>query len=210
MIQIENLSKCYGKQQVLNDDGVDTSLGGHKPFMENFNADNNGDLVMVKPYAFYTGMGLYSDKYAKVEDFPVGAKIAVMNAAMNMDRGMKILRDAGPITLDAATKGTCTTLNVADNPKKIELIDMDQIQTVRALQDLDGAAVFFSHMKNAGRDCRTFILEDKNSVNYPSSFVVKKGNGETPWAKPLEEGLRSGPVRKFIEEKYTGVFTFYD
>lgn len=194
--------------RAVNDGGVEAGLGVHKKFMEKFNADNNGDLVMVTPYAYYGGMGLYSDKFKSVEEFPEGAKIAIMNDAMNMDRAMRILEDAGLITL-ASKDGVYTTLDVVGNPKNIELIDMDQIQTVRALQDLDAAVVFFSHMNNAGRDCRTYIIKDKIASEYPSAIVVKKGSEETEWAKTLEEGLRSEPVRKYIEETYVGVYEFY-
>lgn len=195
--------------RVLNDGGVQASLGVHKPFMEKFNAENNGDLVMVEPYAYYGGMGLFSNKYKTVAEIPDKARIAVMSDAMNMDRALRILRDAGLITLQDRS-GILTTLDVADNPKKLELIEMDQTQTVRALSELDGAVVFFSHMTNAGLDCRTALFNDRNSKNYPSAIVVKSGSENTPWAKALEEALRSEPVKKYIQEKYVGAYEFYD
>jgi D-methionine transport system substrate-binding protein len=195
--------------RATNDGGVDASLGVHKPFMEKFNADNKGDLVMLEPYAYYAGMGLFSSKYKKKEEIPQGAKIAIMNDSMNMDRALKILRDAGFITLKEQAS-VYTTLDIEGNPSKIDLIDMDQIQTVRALSELDAAVVFFTHMLNAGLDCRDYLFSDQNSNLYPMAIVVKRGFSETSWAKELEEGLRSQAVREFMSEKYPGVYEFYE
>lgn len=195
--------------RALNDGSVDASLGVHKPFMEKFNAENKGDLVMVTPYAYYAGMGLFSQKHKTLADIPDKARIAIMNDVMNMDRALRILQDAGLLKLKQ-TDGVITILDIAENPKKLELIEMDQIQTVRALSELDGAVVFFTHMVNAGLDCRTALFNDLNSKNYPMAMVVKSASEDAPWAKALEEALRSEPVKQYMREKYAGAYDFYD
>lgn len=196
--------------RLTNDKGLDASLGVHMPFMEKFNQDNKGELVMVKPYAFYSGMGFFSDRYATVDAIPQSARIGIMNDAMNMDRGLKILQDAGLIKLDPAKKGSYTTLDVTENPKNLQFIDMDQIQTVRSLADLDGAIVFFTHMVNAGRDCSSYLVRDREAENYPSAFVVRKENENAPWALDLEKTLRTPEMQAFIAKSYPGVYTFYE
>jgi D-methionine transport system substrate-binding protein len=194
----------------VNDHSVDAGLGVHKAFMEKFSNDNKGDLVMVKPYAFYVGIGLYSDRYKSIADFPVGAKIAIMNDAMNMSRGLKMMEDEGCNKLDKNKNSGYTTLDIVENPKKFEFIDMDQTQTVRALQDLDAAIVFFTHMRNAQRDCRAYLALDAASADFPMGFVVNLPNENAPWAKALATGLRTAEMRKFVEDKYQGVFIFFD
>lgn len=70
--------------EACNSEEVDISLGQHKKFIENYNSSKNADLVMVKPYGYYTGIGLYSLKYKSIDEIPQNAKIAIMNYAMNM------------------------------------------------------------------------------------------------------------------------------
>lgn len=195
--------------RAVQDGSIDAGLGVHSKFMEKFNQENKGSLVMVKPYPFTTGIGLYSNKFKRLDEFPQGTQIAIMSDAMNMDRGLRMLRDAGLITLDPSKKDGFTLLDIKENPRKVAFIDMDQTQTMRSLQDLDGAIIFFGHVKNAGRDPKSFILRDTDAELYPMGIVVKSGNESTPWANALAETLLSAPVREGIAKKFEAVFEYY-
>ena len=194
----------------INDGSVDAGMAVHKAFMEKFNRENNGDLVMVQPYTYYTGIGLYSQKYKSLDEIPQKARISIMNDAMNMDKGLRMLEDAGLITLDKSKSGQYTILDIKENPKNIEIIEMDQAQTVKSLSELDGAVVFFTHMRNAGKDYTTYLFRDQDAKDYPIALVVKKGNENAPWAIALAESLRSEEAAKVIKEYFGGVFTIYE
>ena len=194
----------------VNDGSVDAAMAVHKPFMEKFNKENNGDLVMVQPYTYYTGIGLYSQKYKSLDEIPQKARISIMNDAMNMDKGLRMLEDAELITLDKSKSGQYTILDIKENPKNIEIIEMDQAQTVKSLEELDGAVVFFTHMRNAGKDHTAYLFRDQDAKDYPIALVVKKGNENAPWAKALAESLRSEEATKVINEHFGGVFTVYE
>ncbi|WP_291569341.1 MetQ/NlpA family ABC transporter substrate-binding protein [Clostridium sp. UBA4548] len=193
-----------------NDGQVDISMGQHKKFMETFNKGQNENLNMVEPYGYYTGIGLYSEKYKSVEEFPNGAKIAIMNDAMNMDIGMRVLQDAGLIELEKNHTGSYTITDVTKNPKNIQIIDMEQAQTVRSLQDMDGALVFFTHMFNAKKDPSKYLVRDKQSVDYPISPIVKAENKDKQWAIDFAKALKVKSVRDEIDAKFPGVFTHYE
>ena len=75
-----------------NDGSVDGVFVVHKAFMDSFNQANSADLVMLEPYVYTSGMGLFSEKYDSVDAIPDGATIAIPNDAMNMDRALRILR----------------------------------------------------------------------------------------------------------------------
>ena len=192
-----------------NDGSVDAVMVVHRPFMESFNEANKGDLVMVKPYLYAVGMGLYSEKYKNVSELPNGATIALMNDAMNMDRALRILSDAGLITLkDNAVKAT--VLDIAQNPRNFKFKDMDQTQTVRALPDVDASISFFSHMKNANKDFKSYLVRDKHPENYPQGVVVKAGNAEAKWVTDLVGAFRDEKVRKFAQEHYGGLYEYFN
>ncbi|MDR3589357.1 MAG: MetQ/NlpA family ABC transporter substrate-binding protein [Negativicutes bacterium] len=190
-----------------NDGSVDCVLVVHKPFMESFNQANKGDLVMLKPYLYAVGMGLYSEKYKSIDQIPDGATIAIMNDAMNMDRGLRILSDAGLITLkDNIDKASL--LDIAKNSHNFKFRDMDQTQTVRSLADVDASIAFFSHMRNAKKDFRSYLIRDKHPENYPQGVVVKTKNADAPWAADLVSAFRSEKVRKFAEDYYGGLYEY--
>lgn len=199
-----------GVLKSVNDGSVDAAMAVHKPFMEKFNKENNGDLVMVEPYTYYTGIGLYSEKYTSLEELPQKARISIMNDAMNMDKGLRMLEDAGLITLDKGKEELYTILDIKDNPKNIEIIEMDQAQTVKTLDELDAGIVFFTHMRNAEKDYNSYLFRDQDAKDYPIALVVKKGNENKPWAKALAESLKSKEAVKVINEYFGGVFTIYE
>lgn len=190
-----------------NDGSVDAVLVVHKPFMESFNQANKGDLVMVQPYLYTVGMGLYSEKYKSVDQLPNGATIAIMNDAMNMDRALRILSDAGLITLKDKTD-KASVLDIATNPRNFKFRDMDQTQTVRSLADVDASAAFFSHMRNANKDFKSFLIRDKHPENYPQGVVVKGKNADAPWVADLVGAFRSDKIRQFTQEHYGGLYEY--
>lgn len=190
-----------------NDGSVDAVLVVHKPFMESFNQANKGDLVMVQPYLYTVGMGLYSEKYKSIDQLPNGATIAIMNDAMNMDRALRILSDAGLITLKDKTD-KASVLDIAQNPRNFKFRDMDQTQTVRSLADVDASAAFFSHMRNANKDFKSFLIRDKHPENYPQGVVVKGKNADAPWVADLVGAFRSDKIRQFTQEHYGGLYEY--
>ncbi|AWH87345.1 MetQ/NlpA family ABC transporter substrate-binding protein [Limnobaculum parvum] len=196
--------------KAVNDGSVNAGLGVHSKFMESFNQKNNGKLAMVKPYPFTTGIGLYSDRYKSLDALPDHAKIAIMNDAMNMDRGLRMMQSAGLIELDNSKNTNYSLLDIKKNPKNFEFIDMDQTQTVRSLQDVDAAIVFFTHMRNANKDFRAYLIRDKNANEFPMGLVVLQDNANQPWANTLAEALRSDSVRKGITKNFDGVFEYLD
>ncbi len=192
-----------------NDGSVDSLFLVHKPFMENFNKSNEGDLVMLEPHIFAVGMGLFSEKYSSIGEMPDGASIAIMNDSMNMDRALRIFSDAKLLTLKEGVD-KYTLLDIVENPHNFNFVEMDQTQTVRSLQDMDGAVAFFSHMKNADKDFNSYLIRDQHPENYPQGVIVKVKNKDAKWAEDLVESLRSDEIRKFSDEYYGGLYEYID
>lgn len=194
--------------EACNSGEVDMALGQHIKFVKSFNENNSGDLDMAKPYGYYTGIGLYSEKFDSIEDIPDNAEIAIMNDAMNMDIALSILQENNLIKLDDKVD-TYTVADIVENPKNLKIVDMDQAQTVTALEDMDAACVFFTHMANAGKDPASYIARDSQLINYPMGVIVKEENVESDWAVDFAKGFKNENVQNEINEAFPGVFTFY-
>lgn len=187
---------------------VDVSLGQQKKFVQSFNDSNNADLKMVKPYGLYTGIGLYSEKYKSIDEIPEGSQIAVMNDATNEDVSLKILESAGLIELSKEVE-YATVADITKNPKNLEIIEMEQAQTVTALEDMAAACCWFTHMSASGKDPSSYIVRDNVMVNYPMGVFTKEENAEKDWAVEMAKCFRDPEVQEKIKEEFPNIFEFY-
>lgn len=195
-------------EAVANGD-IDISLGQHKVFVDNFSKTKGPTIQVVKPYGYYTGIGLYSEKYGNIEEIPEGATIAIMNDSMNMNVGLRILEEAGFIKIKEGIE-SATIADIEENYKHIKIIDMEQQQTVSSLKDVDAATVFFTHMSNAGLDPTSYLVRDNVMINYPMGPIVKEENAEEAWAVDYAKCFKIEEVQEEINEKLPGVFEFYE
>lgn len=189
-------------------DEIDIAIGQHKKFVQSFDESNDADLDMVKPYGMYTGIGLYSEKYQSAGEFPKGAQIAVMNDAMNEDIALRILEDEGLIEIADGVE-LATVADITENPKNLEIVEMDQAQTVISLEDMAGACVFFTHMSAAEKDPADYIARDKVMINYPMGAIARAADIEADWAVAFAQCFRDEEVQQEIAEAYPDVFEFY-
>lgn len=196
--------------QAVNDGNADASFAQHLPFVNSFNEQKKGDLAMVKPYVYYTGIGLYSEKYDSIDDLPDGAQIAIMNDAMNRDNSLLMMQDAGLIKLTDKKKSGFTALDIVKNPKKLKFVETEQAQTVRSLKDLDAATCFFTFMFNSGKDYKNYLIRDQHAKDFPISLIVKKEDKNKKWAKDIDQALMTKESKAAINKHFKGVFTFYE
>lgn len=187
---------------------VDISLGQQKKFVESYNANNGANLAMVKPYGLFTGIGLYSEKYESVDDIPEGSQIAVMNDASNEDVSLKILEGAGLIKL-ADDVEFATVADITENPKNLEIIEMEQAQTVTALEDMAAACCWFTHMSASGKDPSSYLVRDDVMINYPMGVIANAEDATSDWAVAMAECFRDPEVQAKINEVFPEVFEFY-
>lgn len=196
--------------QAVQDGNVDASFAQHEPFMKSFNEQKGGALAMMKPHIYYTGIGLYSTKYDKIDELPEGAQIAIMNDAMNRDNSLLMMQDAGLIKLSTEKKSGYTALDIVDNPKNFEFVEIEQAQTVRSLEDLDAATCFFTFMFNSGENYKDYLIRDQHAKDFPISLIVKDKNKDTDWAKAINASFTTKESKKGINDHFKGVFTFYE
>lgn len=165
---------------------------------------------MMTPHVYYTGIGLYSTKHDKIDQLPDGAQIAIMNDAMNRDNSLLMMQDAGLIKLTDEKKSGFTALDIVENPKNFNFVEIEQAQTVRSLEDLDAATCFFTFMFNSGENYKDYLIRDQHATDFPISLIVKEENKDKAWAKDINNAFLTKESKKGINDHFKGVFTFYD
>ena len=192
----------------VEDGELDANYFQHRKYLADFNEENDTHLVEVVP-VHYEPFGIYAGKTKSLEELADGAKIAVPNDGTNEGRALLLLEAQGLIKLKENVGFTATKLDIVENPKNLEIQELDAAQLVRALGDVDLAVINGNYAiqggLNAGKDA--LAVEDKDSEatqTYANVLAVKEGHEKDAGILALAKALQSEEVKKFIEENYDG------
>ena len=156
----------------------------------------------------YEPFGIYAGKTASLEELPDGAQVAVPNDATNEARALLLLQAAGVLTLNEDAGVAATRQDIVDNPKNIDIIEMEAAQLPRSLQDVDLAVINGNYAIPAGlKVSDALAVEDSNSVGattYGNVIAVQNGHENDEKIQALVNALKSDEVTQFIEENYEG------
>ena len=94
---------------------------------------------------------------------------------------------------------------MADNPKKIKLVELDAAQLPRALGDLDAASINTDYALKAGLSPTkdAIGIEDLKGP-YSNLIAVRAKDRDKAWVRKLVAACESEDVRKFIDTQVKG------
>ena len=136
---------------------LDANFFQHEPYMNDFNENNGTHLVSVAA-VHYEPFGLYAGKTKAIADLADGATIAVPNDGSNEARALYLLQQEGLITLKADAGFTATVLDIAENPKNLNIVEVAAAQLPRSLEDVDMAVINGNYAIQAGLNASTDAL----------------------------------------------------
>jgi D-methionine transport system substrate-binding protein len=187
---------------------VDANYFAHVPYLDDFNKQNGTHLVSVGAI-HYEPFGLYPGKTKAVADLKDGAQIAVPNDATNEARALLLLADQGLIKLKDGAGLTATKMDITDNPKNLDIVEMEAAQLPRTLSSVDMAVINGNYAVEAGLSVGkdAVATEDAKSEaaqTYANVVAVKEGNEKNPAVLALVAALQSEAVRTYINDTYDG------
>ena len=100
----------------LNTGDLDANYFQHQPYLDQFNADNDMDLVALGA-VHYEPMGIFAGNSSDLASLPDGAKVGVPNDATNEARALLLLESNGLITLKEDAGVVATKLDIVENPR---------------------------------------------------------------------------------------------
>lgn len=194
--QIPNRSLASGE--------VDANFFQHLPFLQaqiqqfHYPIMNFGS-VEIEP------LGLYSRKIQDTSELEMGAKIAIPSDPTNEARALQLLAADGIIALDTPSNTHVTVINIVDNPKKIQFIEIEGPMLARSLDEVDAAIINTNYALQAKMSPLkdAIILEDRRSP-YVNILAIRRGDENREDLKALKKALTSDKMRKFIFDKYQG------
>ena len=186
---------------------LDANYFQHITYMNTFNADNGTHLVSAAAI-HYEPFGLYAGKTDSLDALADGAQIAIPNDATNGGRALLLLQEQGLITLAEDSGLEPTVQDIVDNPKNLEIVELEARLLPTTLEDVDMAVINGNYAIDAGLKIADALAVEANDGTaaeaYANVVAVKEGNEDSEAIQALVKALESEEVRAFIEETYQG------
>jgi len=195
----------YVQPNVALDEGeIDANFFQHQPYLDEFNEQRGTSLVSVVP-VHIEPLGIYSNDIESLDDIEDGAQIAIPNDVTNAGRALKLLEANGLLTMDEDVDNP-SVRDITDNPKVLEIVELEAAQLPRSLEDVDLAVINGNYALEAGLKPAedALALESGEDNPYANFLVVREGDEDEPAVQLLAELLQTDEVRTFIEESYEG------
>ena len=182
---------------------VDANFFQHVPYMEEFNRNNNAELVPVVPI-YFANYGVYSKEYKSMEELPQDSVIAIANDVSNIDRSLALLAQHKVITLKEKTGVYYTEADVIENPKNYKFETVDLLMLARMYDDADAVIMTPAYAKPLGLTPKSdALLTEGVESDFAITLVARKDNADSDPIQKLAKAMTSPEVRKFLEENYS-------
>lgn len=186
---------------------LDANYIQHLPYLEDFNKENGTHIVSVADI-HYEPFGIYAGKSDTLKDLKDGAVIAIPNDTTNEARALLLLQDQGLIKLKENAGLTATVKDIEENPKNLDIKELEAAQVPKALPDVDVAAINTNYALEAGLKLSDALAAEKAdslaAKTYANIIAVKEGNEQEAKIKALIDAVKSEKVKKFINDEYEG------
>lgn len=183
---------------------IDANAFQHGPYLEN-QIQAHGYKIVVAGYTAVWPIGLYSKKFASIGEIPEGAVIGVPNDPSNEGRALLVLQDQGIIKLKEGTGILGTIADIAENPKNVEIKELDAGIVGRSIEDLDAAVVNTDWALKSGLSAENRIAQEKIADNpYRNFIAVREGDLNAPWVKTLVSAYQNDTVKAEFDRVYKG------
>ena len=135
-------------------------------------------------------------------------QIAVPNDTTNEARALLLLQDNGIIKLADGAGITATKADIAENPKNLDIVELEANQLPVRLADVDMAVINGNYAIDAGLKVADAVAieaaDGEAATAYVNVLAVKEGNEDDPAIQALVEALHSDTVRDYINNTYSG------
>ena len=159
-----------------------------------------------------TALNLYSKKISSIDELKEGDKVAVPNDAINERRALSVLQAAGLIKFDD-TGDSVTKSSITENPKKIEIVEVDASQTASLLPDVAAALVNGGYSRDAGlKKSDVIFADDINAYDpdvihgYINVIVARTEDKDNELYKEIVKAYQTDRTKQLYQTDFEGIY----
>lgn len=191
----------------LESGDLDANFFQHQPYLDLFNQEHDTDLVSIASVHFEP-MSIYAGTVTDLADIPEGTKVGIPNDGTNGGRALLLLEANGLIKVDPEAGFAATKLDITENPKNLEIIDMEAAQLPLSLGDLGFAVINTNYaLQNDLSPSDALAAETADSLageTYANVVAVRAGDEGRAELVKLAEVLEGADVAAYITDTYHG------
>lgn len=207
-LQIQEYTDYVIPNRALDEGDLDANYFQHQQYLDNFNQQNGTDLVSAGAI-HYEPFGVYAGTTTDLAQLPDGATVFVPNDITNEARALLLLQDEGLLTLKEDAGLEATPLDIVDNPKNLDIVELEAAQIPRSLSDCAIAIINGNYAIEAGlKVSEALAAESADSMavqtTYKNVIAVRSGDENSDKIKALVEVLKSPEITEYIESTYDG------
>ena len=176
-----------------------------------FNKQTTTSKLAALGTTYIEPLGIYSDQYKKVDEIPDGATIAIARDNADAARGLRLLANAGLITLKSDFSALSGVSDIADNPHHFDFKEIDDTTGVSLLKnDKSVAAVLISNSVSQAGGLN--VLKDSiyhESINTSTKdniniLATRQSQANNKTYKKLVKLYHNASQQKWVTDKYHG------
>lgn len=192
----------------LDKGDIDVNAFQHRPYLEQQIKDRNYKLVAVGKTFIYP-IAAYSKKIKSVEQLADGAQIAIPNDPTNLGRSLLLLQKQGLIKVSNSAGLQPTVLDITENPKKLNFIELEAPQLPRSLDDPKIVLAIINTTWASSAEPKLtpakdgLFVEDKNSP-YVNLIVSRIDNKDNENVKKFVKAYQSSEVAEAANKIFDG------
>ena len=206
-LDIVEFNDYIAPNTAVEDGSLDANYFQHITYMNSFNESDGTHLVSVGN-VHYEPFGLYAGKTKSIDELADGAQIAVPNDTTNEARALLLLQQEGLITLKEDAGINATKADIVENPKNLDIVELEANQLPVRLQDVDMAVINGNYAIDAGLKVADALAiesaDGEAATAYANVLTVKEGRENDEAIQALYAALCSDEVKEFMEETYGG------
>lgn len=202
-VNIKTFSDYVTPDQALAAGDIDLNSFQHGPFLQAFNEKNGTHLVSIGN-TYLAPLRVYSNKITSIKDVPDGAKVSIPNDPSNGGRALLLLDHNGLLKLKPGTDPTKATINdIVENPKKLEIIELEAAQLPRSLDDVTISVINAGYAKSANLDSKKALATEDNTSPYVNIIAAREQDKDNPTYQKFVKIFQSDNVRKYINDNFS-------
>lgn len=209
-LEIQQFTDYILLNEALEQGELDANFFQHQPYLEEFNEKHGTHLISLGAVHF-EAMGIYGGKCDSLDQLPQGAQVGVPSDVTNEARALQLLADKGLITLKEGAGLEAAAKDIVENPKDIQIVELEAANLPRSLPDLDIAVINGNYAIDGQVMDRLIESESAQSEaaqTFANIVAVREGD-DRPQLKKLLEALQSQEIADYIAEEYSAVFPVF-
>lgn len=202
-VELVPFSDYITPNAALADGSIDVNAFQHRPFLDQQVKDRGYRLAVVGRTFVYP-LAAYSRQIRKLNDLADGSQVAVPNDPTNLGRSLVLLEKQGLLRLRSGAGLLATVLDIAENPKRLRVVELEAPQLPRALPDVAFAIINTTYASQAGLSpTRDGLFVENRDSPYVNLIVARVENRD---AKNVRDFVRTYQS----EEVYAAALKIFD